>query len=389
MATLPSSALDPQNPFLNVNSQFPEIQALAQLAASKPMPEVLKHKIAGMLLRLDRILQTSGGYSREYESIELYVRWVTDIPWGNYADDNLDLSHAEEELNRNHYGLQHVKDTIIEYLSVMKLQKMLKDQQDAEALASQDMSKLRGSSSSAPVMCFVGIQGVGKTSIAKSIAATLGRPFVRIALGAMGEVSQIRGTAITEANAEPGYIIKALTNSGVMNPVILLDEVDKTSSESGLRADLMAALLEILDPEQNATFVDHYVDSPVDLSKCVFITTANNLGGISAALLDRLEIIRFGSYTDEDKINIAKNYMLPKVRTATGIGEEQLTFDDGVWPLVVRPLGFDAGVRQLERTISILTRKVARLIVEGKGTKFHLTPDNFRQFIPEDIGVYS
>lgn len=389
MAALPSTTLDPQNPFLNINSQFPEVQALVQLAANKPMPEALKQKVAGMLLRLDRILQTSGGYSKEFETIELYVRWVTNIPWGQYAQDNLDLAHAGEELNRNHYGLQHVKDMVLEYLSVMQLQKQKREQLEAEAQGSQDMSKLRGSSSNAPVMCFIGIQGVGKTSIAKSIAASLGRPFVRIALGAMGEVSQIRGTAITQPNAEPGYIVKALTNSGVMNPVILLDEIDKTSSESGLRADLMAALLEILDPEQNATFVDHYIDFPVDLSKCVFITTANNLGGISAALLDRLEVIRFGSYTDEDKINIAKNYMLPKVRKATGIGEDQLTFDDGVWPLVVRPLGFDAGVRQLERTLSILTRKVARLIVEGKGSKFHLTPDNFRQFIPEDIGVYS
>lgn len=389
MSTLPTTTLDPQNPFLAINSQYPEVQKLVQLAASKPMPEGLKQKLASMLLRLDRILQSSGGYSKEFESIEVYIRWATNIPWGNYAEDNLDLEHAAVELNKNHYGLQHVKDMVIEYLAVMKLQKQRQLELQQEAQASGDMSKLRGSSSNAPVMCFIGIQGVGKTSIAKSIAASLGRPFVRIALGAMGEVSQIRGVSITQPNAEPGYIVKALTNSKVMNPVILLDEIDKTSSESGLRADLMAALLEILDPEQNATFVDHYIDFPVDLSRCVFITTANNLGGISAALLDRLEVVRFGSYTDEDKIQIAKNYMLPKVRKSTGIGEDQLTFDDGVWPMVVRPLGFDAGVRQLERTLSILSRKVARLIVEGKGSKFHLTPENFRQFIPEDIGVYS
>lgn len=389
MSTLPTTNLDPQNPFLSINSQYPEVQKLVQLAASKPMPEGLKQKLAGMLLRLDRILQNSGGYSKEFETIEVYVRWATNIPWGSYAEDNLDLEHAGVELNKNHYGLQHVKDMVIEYLAVMKLQKQRQLELQQEAQASGDMSKLRGSSANAPVMCFIGIQGVGKTSIAKSIAASLGRPFVRIALGAMGEVSQIRGVSITQPNAEPGYIVKALTNSKVMNPVILLDEIDKTSSESGLRADLMAAMLEILDPEQNATFIDHYIDFPLDLSRCVFITTANNLGGISAALLDRLEVVRFGSYTDEDKIQIAKNYMLPKVRRSTGINEDQLTFDDGVWPMVVRPLGFDAGVRQLERTLAILSRKVARLIVEGKGSKFHLTPDNFRQFIPEDIGVYS
>lgn len=385
--TTQTAGLDPQNPFLNVNSKFPEVQSLVKLAASKPMPEALKRKIVGMLLRLDRLLQ-GAGYSREYETTEQYIRWAASIPWGEFATDNLDLQHALEELNKHHYGLQHVKDMVLEYLSVMQLQRN-NINNAADTSASQDMSKLRGSSSNAPVLCFVGIQGVGKTSIAKSIASSLGRPFVRIALGAMGEVSQIRGASIALPNAEPGYVVKALVNSKVMNPVILLDEIDKTSSETGLRADLMAALLEILDPEQNATFTDHYLDFPVDLSKCLFITTANNLGGISAALLDRLEIIRFGSYTDEDKINIAKNYMLPKVRKATGIGEDQLTFDDGVWPLVVRPLGFDAGVRQLERTLSILTRKVARLIVEGKGTKFHLTPENFREFIPEDIGVYS
>jgi ATP-dependent Lon protease len=381
-----STAQVATNPLTNLPpSEFAEINQLRELAASKPMPAGLQQKINAMLLRLERMLK-SGGYSKEYESYEQYVRWSVSIPWGVYIPDNLDLPHANEELNKHHYGLQHVKDMVLEYLAVMKLQQQRGQEQQADV---QDMSKLRGSSANAPVLCFIGIQGVGKTSIAKSIAASLGRPFVRIALGAMGEVSQLRGVSITQPNAEPGYILKALVNSKAMNPVILLDEIDKTSSESGLRADLMAALLEILDPEQNSTFTDHYLDYPVDLSRCMFITTANNLGGITAAVQDRLEIIRFGSYTDDDKVHIAKNYMLPKVREATGITEQQLSFDDEVWPLVVRPLGFDAGVRQLERTLAILARKVARLIVEGKGTSFHLTKDNFRQFIPDDMGVYS
>jgi ATP-dependent Lon protease len=430
-----------------------EVAELQKLVAEAAIPEALRDKMNKMLMRLVRMAQV-GGFSQEFELAEQYIRTAIQIPWGKYTQDVLDLTIAAQELNKTHYGLQHVKDTILEYLSVMKLQMDPSISARAAALpatiavpvaaeavslssavvpteaasanlsasttteatvavpevaaaettaspapevtlestppaAATEMSRLQGSSSHAPVMCFVGIQGVGKTSIAKSIANALGRKFVRVSLGALGSVAQIRGIARTESGAEPGQIIKALIRTGSMNPVILLDEIDKTSSESGLRADLMAALLEILDPEQNSTFSDHYLDFPVDLSQVVFITTANNLGGISAALLDRLEILRFGSYSDDEKIHIAREYMLPKVREATGIGENQLTFDDEVWPLVVRPLGFDAGVRQLERTVTILARKVARMIVEGKVQQVHLTSENFRQFIPEDIGVYS
>jgi ATP-dependent Lon protease len=254
---------------------------------------------------------------------------------------------------------------------------------------SSEMSRLQGSSSHAPILCFVGIQGVGKTSMAKSIATALNRKFVRVSLGAMGSVTELRGRSRGEPDAEPGQIIKGLIRTGSMNPLILLDEIDKTSSATGLRADIMAALLEILDPEQNSTFMDKYLDFPVDLSKVMFITTANNLGGISAALLDRLEVIRFGSYTDAEKIMIAKNYLLPKVREATGITEAQLSFADDAWELVVRPLGFDAGVRQLERTLTELCRKVAMQIVQGLSTGVKITKENFRQYIPEDIGIYS
>lgn len=379
-----------------------EIEQLKQMVQTAPMPAALRDKINKMLIRLSRMVQ-SGSFSREYELVEQYVSWAVKIPWGKYTKDRLDLQNAAVELDKYHYGLQHVKDLVLEYLSVMQLQAQMNSPQQPQAavlagtpviqtansVAAAEMSRLQGSSSHAPVLCFVGIQGVGKTSIAKSIANALDRGFIRVALGAMGTVAQIRGVPLSEAGAEPGQIVKALVRAGTMNPVILLDEIDKTSSESGLRSDLMAALLEILDPEQNSTFSDHYLDFPIDLSQVIFITTANNLGGISAALQDRLEVIRFGSYTDDEKVQIAKNYMLPKVREATGLTEQQLSFDDDVWPMVVRPLGFDAGVRQLERTVNILARKVARLIVEGKATNVHLTTQNFRQFIPEDIGVYS
>jgi ATP-dependent Lon protease len=286
--------------------------------------------------------------------------------------------------------LEDTKQRLLEYLAVLKLNNAM-DAAKIQQTTAEDasMSKLQGSSSNAPIMCFVGIQGVGKTSMAKSIANALGRKFYRISLGGMTTVTALRGIAKGEVEAEPGQIIKALIRTNVMNPLILLDEVDKVSAQTGTRADVMAALLEILDPEQNATFVDHYLDFPINLSKTMFITTANNLGGISAALLDRLEIIRFSSYSDDDKIQIARHYMLPKVLTATGLKPEQLVIHDDVWPLVVRPLGFDAGIRELERTITRLCRKVAMMIVAKQVERVEITVENFRQFIPEDFGILS
>ena len=354
------------------------------------MPQGLKDKANGMVLRLIKMSQ-KGNYSAEFEPVSEYIKWVTQIPFGSYSPETIDLEHTREILQKYHYGLEDVKNRLMEYLAVLKLQRM--NEQKAKEAQTKDisgeMSRLQGNSSHAPILCFVGIQGVGKTSMAKSIANALGRKFMRVALGALGSVTEIRGISRGQLNAEPGQIIKSLIRTGSMNPLILLDEIDKVSSETGLRADVMAALLEILDPEQNSTFMDKYLDYPIDLSQCIFITTANNLGGISAALLDRLEIIRFGSYSDNDKMMIAKNYLLPKVRESTGLTEAQLSFDDDVWPLVIRPMGFDAGVRQLERTLTELARKVALQIVQGITTGVKITKDNFRQFIPEDIGVYS
>jgi ATP-dependent Lon protease len=253
----------------------------------------------------------------------------------------------------------------------------------------KNMSKLEGSSSHAPIICFVGLQGVGKTTMAKSIAQTLGREFVRISLGALGSVTQLRGKSRSQPDAEPGQIIKALTRVGTMNPVILLDEIDKVSGKEGLLNDVMAALLEILDPEQNSTFMDHYIDYPIDLSHVMFVCTANNLGTLSAALLDRLEVIRFTSYTDEEKIVIARKYLMPDVLEATGLSTQQLIMDEEVWPQVVRPLGFDAGIRQLERNLTSLARHAARKIVEQGVDKVHVTLDNVKEFMPEGVGTLS
>lgn len=372
-----------------------EIELLEKKINQANLPADLKTKAEGMILRLRR-MSLQGSYSAEFEPVSEYINWITQLPWRKYSNDNLSIEHAKQSLQEHHYGLNQVKERIMQYLAVIHLQAkkgqsstIVSNPNSSEIEHSTEMKKLQGSSSHAPILCFVGIQGVGKTSMAKSIAIALNRQFMRIALGGLGGVAELRGRSRGTDDPEPGQIIKSLIRTQTMNPLILLDEIDKVSSDTGLRADVMAALLEILDPEQNSTFVDKYLDYPVDLSKCMFITTANNLGGISAALLDRLEIIRFGSYNDQEKIIIAKDYLLPKVRKATGISEEQLSFDEDAWPLVIRPLGFDAGVRQLERTLTELARKVALQLVQGTTQGVRITKDNFRQFIPEDIGIFS
>lgn len=378
------------NPVLQTTNPNDEIAVLSKKVAESHMPDSLKEKANGMILRLIKMSE-KGSFAAEFEPVSEYINWATKIPWGVYTQDRIEIEEVKTELNKYHYGLDQVKQRLLEYLAVIKLQ-LMKDQAAKglkDSNVTVEMARLQGSSSHAPILCFVGIQGVGKTSMAKSIANALDRKFIRVALGALGSVTEIRGISRGNFDAEPGQIIKSLVRTQVMNPVILLDEIDKVSSDTGLRSDVMAALLEILDPEQNSTFMDKYLDYPVDLSKVIFITTANNLGGISAALQDRLEIVRFGSYTDNDKVMIAKNYLLPKVREATGITEKELSFEEDVWPMVIRPLGFDAGVRQLERTLTDLSRKVALQIVQGTATGAHINKENFRQYIPEDIGVYS
>jgi len=232
----------------------------------------------------------------------------------------------------------------------------------------------------APILCFVGLVGTGKTTIAYSIAESLGRKFARIPFGGMGSALDLRGQSKVHPDAEVGQIIKALRRCGVKNPVILLDEIDRVTEAA--RADIMGVLVELLDPEQNFAFIDHYIDYPFDLSQVLFVTTANNTKNISTAVLDRLEPIQMPSYTDEEKIKIGRDYMFPKELLNCGLTPENLTIADDVWPQIVRPLGFDAGIRTLERTLSGICRKAAKLIVEGKGESFHLTDENIKQFLP-------
>lgn len=367
----------PQPEPVELTEEVNELQKLHKEVIDSAMPQDLKTRAVGMLNRLEKLAKF-GSFSKEFEPVEKYIGWITKIPWGKTSTDNLDITNVKAQLDKTHYGLNEVKERILEYVAMLNL--LDKKEQENPGVPMRNR---------APVICFVGVQGIGKTSIAKSIGAALGRQYVRIPLGGLADIKEIRGLAKSDVNGEPGQIVKAFIRTGVMNPLILLDELDKVSESGSAHADIMAALLEILDPEQNYSFSDHYMDFPMDLSKCVFICTANNLGGVSAALLDRLEIIRMSSYNDDEKQHIARDYLLPKVMSESGLKPEQIVFADDVWPLVIRPLGFDAGIRQLERNITTLVRKIAKKVVTGEGTAFQINPQNFREYFPMDIGVYS
>ncbi len=363
-----------------------EIVELQNKVSSSHAPIELKEEVTRTIQRLERMAKW-GNYSSEFESVDKFVDWVTRIPWGVISEDNLDIANAKQLMDSTHYGMDIVKNLILDYLAVMQLQKLTgKSNTQTQG---QDMANLRGSSANAPVLLFLGLQGVGKTSIAKSIAQSMGRKFARVSLGAIGDVRTLRGTPRHEIDSEPGQIVKALIRTQTMNPVILIDEIEKASGNAGLLNDVMAALLEILDPEQNATFVDHYVDHPIDLSQVFFICTANNLGGLSAALLDRVEIIRFTSYSDEEKGVIAKSYILPKVLKNMGLTTQHIQIQDEVWPLLIRPVGFDAGIRQLERNIATLMRSAARQIIGGHPVPIIITPENVKEYVLPDQGPLS
>jgi len=373
-----------------------DILLLKNKLVNSNAPIDLKNEVLSNIERLERIAK-KGVYSSEYENVSKYVDCVTNIPWGVLSRDNLDIKNAKEIMDSTHYGMDSIKNAILDYLASMQLESRqnlnqyvampstigsLSEKPEMLGLPKSNFAK-------SPVFLFVGLQGVGKTSVAKSIAQAMGRKFVRISLGAIGDVRTLRGTPRYAVDPEPGQIIKALMRSGTMNPVILLDEIEKASGNAGLLNDVMAALLEILDPEQNVAFRDHYLDFPVDLSNVSFICTANNLGGLSAALLDRVEVIRFTSYTDEEKTVIAKRYILPRVLRGLNLSEEFIRIDDTIWPMIIRPVGFDAGIRQLERNIAGMVRAVARDVVEGATLPVMINADNLKRYLPQDQGPLS
>lgn len=372
--------------YINVNNSYTnsssdnflsEVRELENKLSEANLPIGLREDAMKAIQRLNRSAKM-GSYSSEFPTVEKYIDWITRIPFGRVTEDNLDLQNARTMMDKSHYGMDTIKNLILDYLSIMQLQK-----------AQRSGERERGQSANAPVMLFLGLQGVGKTSIARSIADAMGRKFTRISLGAIGDVRTLRGSPKISVDSEPGQIIKALVKTGSMNPVILLDELDKASGNAGLLNDVMSALLEILDPEQNVNFVDHYIDYPVDISNVFFICTANNLGGISTALLDRMEVIRFTSYSDDEKTIIAKQYLLPRVLKNIGINDKYVVVEEEVWPILVRPVGFDAGLRQLERNIATMVRSATRQIVEGSPIPIVITAENVKQFVLPDQGPLS
>lgn len=338
-----------------------EIVRLEDKLAKTKLPDELLAKAAGMIERL-RLSFELGGAIVEFDRVSQYIDWIISIPWFAKVSETGNLEQAAKILNSNHYGLTEIKERILEYLAVL-------------ILKSEDNQELR-----APILCFVGLVGTGKTTLAASIAQSLGRTFWRIPFGGMGGAANLRGQSRVYPDAEPGQTVKALKRVGVANPVLLLDEIDRVAEEQ--RSDIMGVLVELLDPEQNAAFLDHYIDFPIDLSQVLFITTANNTTNIATAVLDRLEVIQMPSYTDSEKIIIGKKYILPKAISETGLSQTQVNLDEEVWPKIVRPLGFDPGMRSLERTLYGICRKIAKLVLTEKVKSVQIEPTNLSRFIP-------
>lgn len=344
-----------------IPAQFEDIKLLEDRLQNTSLPPQLMQKAKANIERLVR-LASAKGYSEEYDSVARFIDWVVTLPWVRESQDNLSIEAAKKVLDTNHYGLENIKERILEFISI------------------ESLKKTKGEKFHAPAFLLLGLVGTGKTTMAYSIAEALGRKFGRIPMGGMGDALQLRGRSRAYPDAEPGQIMKVLRRVGTRNPVILLDEIDRVTTEA--KSDIMGVLVELLDPEQNSAFLDHFVDYPFDLSEVIFITTANNTAGIATAVLDRLEVIELPSYSDEQKIIIGKNYLLPRAISQSGLDGADLTVDDDVWQQVVRPLGFDAGMRTLDRTIKGICAKIAKQKIQGNFQKVKLSSSNYKQFLP-------
>ncbi len=330
-----------------------DVEELRERAQAKELPDAARETVDKELGRLGRINPASP----DYAVTRNYVEWILDLPWLDYSEDHLDIGHAEKILDEDHYGLEQVKRRILEYLAVLKLKGDMK----------------------APILCLHGPPGVGKTSLGKSVARALNREFVRMSLGGMRDEAEIRGHRRTYVGALPGRILQNLKKAGTNNPVFMLDEVDKL--DSGFRGDPSSALLEVLDPEQNDNFNDHYLELDYDLSKILFIATANYLERIPAPLRDRMELIEINGYTQHEKLQIAKQYLVPRQVERNGLKEGQLTLADDALNLMIDGYTRESGVRQLERTIGSAARGVAKKVATGEMEDATVEAEDLKEYL--------
>ncbi len=346
---------------LGEEAETPDITELREKIDSAGLPEEAAEAAYGELKRLRQMHPAAA----DYNVARTYIDWILALPWNKRSVDRLDISQAERILNRDHYGLERVKERILEYLAVLQLKKDMK----------------------APILCFVGPPGVGKTSLGQSIARALGREFVRFSLGGIRDEAEIRGHRRTYVGALPGRVIQGLKRAKTANPVFMLDEIDKLGTD--FRGDPASALLEVLDPQQNASFSDHYLEISFDLSSILFITTANLIDPIPPPLRDRMEIIRIPGYTQEEKSQIAKRFLAPRQLAANGLSKSQLTFSKGGLDTIINAYTSEAGVRNLEREIASVCRKHARKLVEGKAApeqRITVSDSNIREYLgPERL----
>jgi ATP-dependent Lon protease len=340
-----------------------EVEILRERFKEANLPEEAKKEVERELGRLERL--PAG--APDYHVTRTYLEFVLDLPWNKTTADNLDIAHARTVLDEDHFGLQEIKERILEHLSVLK----------------------RNPEAKAPILCLVGAPGVGKTSLGQSVARALGRKFERFSLGGMHDEAELRGHRRTYIGAMAGRLLHAMRRAGALNPVLLLDEVDKLGRD--FRGDPAAALLEVLDPEQNKTFRDNYLDLAFDLSKVLFITTANSLDTIPQPLMDRMEVLRLSGYSEEEKQQIARRYLIPKQLKATGLTEEQIEFTDDGLKAIIHGYTREAGLRRLERAIARVSRKVTLKIAEEQTEKVMVTAESLGDllgpeiFLPEEM----
>src|SRR6059058_950920 len=330
-----------------------EINELRARFAELELPEDVQKSVDRELSRLEKIPSAAA----EHGVIRTYLDWLVSLPWNKVTEDDLDLQHARAVLDEDHYDLQKVKDRILEHLAVSKLKNDL----------------------SGPILCFVGPPGVGKTSLGQSIARAIGRKFARVSVGGVRDEAEIRGHRRTYIGAMPGTIIRTLRDAESINPVLLIDEIDKMGAD--YRGDPASAMLEVLDPEQNQHFRDHYLDLPFDLSKVLFICTANTLDTIPPPLLDRMDVISLSGYTEDEKLGIARRYLFPKQLEAHGLSEQQLELSDELIRTIIREYTREAGVRNLERRLADVCRKAATDVATGKAESVTVDDDKLREWL--------